>query len=384
MRCPRGRTMNTTDSELLAKLDRLVHEVIAPNAPKVDADAAFPRESIDALANAGLLAVMSAKAVGGLELGLPTAVQVVERVARACASTAMCLTMHYCGVAVIEQYGPESVRRQIAEGRHFSTLAFSEATSRSQFWVPTSTATRMDGKIRLDAKKSFVTSAHHATAYVWSSKPVSAEGPSTIWLVPARTPGLAVTGRFDGLGLRGNDSAPIVADGALVEESTRLGPDGGGFDVMMGTVLPNFQLLSAAVSLGVMEAAVARTIDHAKATKFEHLGQSLCDQPVTRNHIGRMRVQTDLVRGLLLDAVASVSAQRADADLRVLESKLAAADTAAAVLDLAMRVCGGAAFRKEVGVERMFRDARASTIMAPTSDTLLEFIGRAVCGLPLA
>jgi len=384
MRCPRGRTMNTTDSELLAKLDRLVHEVIAPNAPKVDADAAFPRESIDALANAGLLAVMSAKAVGGLELGLPTAVQVVERVARACASTAMCLTMHYCGVAVIEQYGPESVRRQIAEGRHFSTLAFSEATSRSQFWVPTSTATRMDGKIRLDAKKSFVTSAHHATAYVWSSKPVSAEGPSTIWLVPARTPGLAVTGRFDGLGLRGNDSAPIVADGALVEESTRLGPDGGGFDVMMGTVLPNFQLLSAAVSLGVMEAAVARTIDHAKATKFEHLGQSLCDQPVTRNHIGRMRVQTDLVRGLLLDAVASVSAQRADAGLRVLESKLAAADTATAVLDLAMRVCGGAAFRKEVGVERMFRDARASTIMAPTSDTLLEFIGRAVCGLPLA
>ena len=82
--------------------------------------------------------------------------------------------------------------------------------------------------------------------------------------------------------------------------------------------------------------------------------------------------------------MASVSAQRADAGLRVLESKLAAADTATAVLDLAMRVCGGAAFRKEVGVERMFRDARASTIMAPTSDTLLEFIGRAVCGLPLA
>jgi isovaleryl-CoA dehydrogenase len=242
----------------------------------------------------------------------------------------------------------------------------------------------MDGKIRLDAKKSFVTSAHHATAYVWSSKPVSAEGPSTIWLVPATTPGLAVAGGFDGLGLRGNDSAPIVAEGALVEESARLGPDGGGFDVMMGTVLPNFQLLSAAVSLGLMEAAVARTIDHAKATKFEHLGQSLCDQPVTRNHIARMRVQTDLVRGLLLDAVAAVSGSRADAGLRVLESKLAAGDTAAAVLDLAMRVCGGAAFRKEVGVERMFRDARASTIMAPTSDALLEFIGRSVCGLPLA
>src|SRR5262249_24626817 len=181
-----------------------------------------------------------------------------------------------------------------------------------------------------------------------------------------------------------NVMTPMVSDGSPVEESTGHGPDGGGFDVMMGTVLPNFQLLSAAASLGVMEAAVARTIDHAKATKFEHLGQSLCDQPVTRNHIARMRVQTDLVRGVLLDAVTSVSARRSDAGLRVLESKLAAGETATAVLDLAMRVCGGAAFRREVGVERMFRDARAATIMAPTSDALLEFIGRAVCGLPLA
>ena len=54
-----------------------------------------------------------------------------------------------------------------------------------------------------------------------------------------------------------------------------------------------------------------------------------------------------------------------------------------AVTDLAMRVCGGAAFRKEVGVERNFRDARAATVMAPTTDALYDFIGKAVCGLPL-
>jgi alkylation response protein AidB-like acyl-CoA dehydrogenase len=48
-----------------------------------------------------------------------------------------------------------------------------------------------------------------------------------------------------------------------------------------------------------------------------------------------------------------------------------------------MRACGGAAFRKEVGVERAFRDARAATVMAPTTDALYDFIGRAVCGLPV-
>jgi alkylation response protein AidB-like acyl-CoA dehydrogenase len=48
-----------------------------------------------------------------------------------------------------------------------------------------------------------------------------------------------------------------------------------------------------------------------------------------------------------------------------------------------MRVCGGAAFRKDLGVERHFRDARAAAIMAPTSDVLYDFIGKAICGLPV-
>jgi isovaleryl-CoA dehydrogenase len=53
------------------------------------------------------------------------------------------------------------------------------------------------------------------------------------------------------------------------------------------------------------------------------------------------------------------------------------------VLDIAMRVGGGAAFRKDIGLERPFRAARASVAMAPTLDALHDFIGRAVCGLPL-
>ena len=53
------------------------------------------------------------------------------------------------------------------------------------------------------------------------------------------------------------------------------------------------------------------------------------------------------------------------------------------VAALAMKVCGGSAYRKDVGVERYFRDAQAARVMAPTSDQLHDFIGKAVCGLPL-
>ena len=96
-----------------------------------------------------------------------------------------------------------------------------------------------------------------------------------------------------------------------------------------------------------------------------------------------MRVKTDMASALLDDAIVSIEANRPDATLCVLECKAGAGETANEVLDLAMRVCGGAAFRKEVGVERYFRDARAGGIMAPTTDILYDFIGKAVCGLPL-
>ena len=53
------------------------------------------------------------------------------------------------------------------------------------------------------------------------------------------------------------------------------------------------------------------------------------------------------------------------------------------VTDLAMRTCGGAAFSKQLPIERVFRDSRASAVMAPTTDVLRDFIGKAVLGLPL-
>jgi alkylation response protein AidB-like acyl-CoA dehydrogenase len=65
------------------------------------------------------------------------------------------------------------------------------------------------------------------------------------------------------------------------------------------------------------------------------------------------------------------------------EVDAAAGEPADEVLGLAMRVCGGAAFRKEVGVERCFHDARAAGVMAPTTDVLYDFIGKAVCGMSL-
>ena len=133
--------------------------IAASSASKVDRGE-FPQEMIDALGDAGLLGLVSAKEVGGQGLGLAEAAAVVERLARDCASTAMIVCMHYAATAVIEQHGPEAIRRAIAKGDHLTTLAFSEPGSRSQFWASLNTAAVEGDNVRITGKKSFVTSAH--------------------------------------------------------------------------------------------------------------------------------------------------------------------------------------------------------------------------------
>jgi alkylation response protein AidB-like acyl-CoA dehydrogenase len=369
--------------KFLEALETIAVDVIRPAAPRIDQDGAFPREAMDALSEAGLLGLLSATEVGGWGLGPRAAVEAVERVARECGSTAMVLAMHYAATAVIEAHGPEAARREIAAGKHISTLAFSESGSRSHFWAPVSTASAHNGSVQLEANKGWVTSAGEADSYVWSSRPVAGEGASTLWLVPAKLAGLSIPMRFNGLGLRGNASSPIRAREAMLERAAMLGPDGGGFDIMMSIVLPYFQLMNAAFSLGTMEAATGKAAAHVSGTKLEHVGQALSELPTIRAYVARMRVKVDMVRGLLLDTLDAVENSRDDAMLRVLEIKAAAGESSTEVTDLAMRICGGAAFRKEVGVERHFRDARAATVMAPTTDVLYDFIGKAACGMPL-
>jgi len=223
-------------STYLETLEAVASGVVAAHAVEVDQSGAFPRASINALRDAGLLGLISTKEVGGMGEGPRAAGLVIKRLARECGSTAMIMCMHYSATTVIEACGSEALRKDNAAGKHLLTLAFSEAGSRSNFWAPVSTAAKHSDGVHLDAHKSWVTSANNATAYVWSSTPVAAEGMSTIWFVPRDSPGLTSPPAFDGFGLRGNDSTPVVAKDVVVPEANMLGEDGAGLGIINGEI----------------------------------------------------------------------------------------------------------------------------------------------------
>jgi alkylation response protein AidB-like acyl-CoA dehydrogenase len=381
--------MTQTTNDWLARAEVVAREVLARHAGDVDRQGRWPAESIAALADAGLLGLTVPAALGGAGAGPRTFAAVVRTLSQHCASTAMIYLMHVCAgqvVAAAPAYPlREEVLRAMAAGRHLGTLAFSEKGSRSQFWAPVSQAVLGDGHFRLTAEKSFVTSAGHADSYVVSTRSAGATEAtaSTLYAVPRDAPGLSAGGPWDGLGLRGNASAPLRLEGVTVPASHRLSGEGEGLGVMLTTVLPWFQLGSAAVAVGIAGAAAEGIRRHLRAAKLEHLGQSLADLPTLRARLGQMRVAVDAQQAFLEHVAGCMEDPGPDTLLAVLGVKAAAAEAALQVTDLAVRAGGGAAFARHLTVERNFRDARALAVMAPTPDVLYEFIARSLLDMPL-
>jgi len=379
--------LDNEQTRIVAQVAAVAEQSIAPHAQRVDKDRAFPKESVAALGKAGLLGLTVPSAFGGLGQNLRTMAAALEEVSQRCSSTSMVYLMHLCGVASYAA-APEktaSYLKAAARGEHLTTLAFSERGSRSHFWAPVSRAVAANGGISLNALKSFVTSAGHANGYVVSTLAPNATQPveSTIYLVLAGDSGVSVSGAWEGIGMRGNASAPMTLDNVTVGDDRALTATGKGLDLMLGVVLPAFQVGSAAVALGIAEAAVRATTQHLTRTRFDHLNSSLAELPTLRARLAQMRIETDRARAHLVGVLDSLEAPGPSTQLLVLEVKASATEAAVEVTDLAMRTCGGAAFAGAHGLERMYRDARAPIVMAPTTDQAYDFIGRALCGLEL-
>lgn len=365
---------------------------IAATAAEVDREARFPVESIAALRAAGFLGIGLDETFGGPGGGPAEVVSAVESVAGACASTGMIFTMHVVATQTLLA-GTEGhadgikadVLRAIAAGEHLATLAYSERGSRSHFWAQVSRAIPDGDGVSISAEKSWVTSAGHADSYVTATGAPGSDDPTSteLFLIDARSPGIEVLGGFDGLGMRGNASSPVAFRGVSVPLERRIGGPATGFGIMLSATLPWFVLCSAATSVGIAGAAIATAAAHVTGARFEHLGSSLADIPGVRARLAEAKIRHMQARAFLYEVAGEVASGGAGAQLGVLALKAAAAEMAIDVTDEAMRACGGAAFSRHLGLERQFRDARAASVMAPTTDVLRDLLGKALTGQEL-
>lgn len=362
-------------------LDRVLRRTIEPRARDTDGAGRFPRENVDALGRSGLLGLTLPTRYGGSGRGLGEAVEVTDRVARVCGSTAAVLAAHYAATAVLTRHGDPELLRPIAAGRHLSTLAVAETGNPGL--VPAGRAESRGGVVALSARKNWVVSAGEADSYVWTGPPTGSRGGGlSLWLIPAEAPGLCVPASTDAVGLRGSATATITADPVLVPTSAAIGGDGAAQE-LLEVILPWLCALQAALALGLMRAVLARGVECVTGPQpsWSRWQAPPAEQSEVRADLARMRTKVDTAELVLADAVQH--GWHPDGLQRCVQARALSGENAVQVAELGIKVCGQHAFRQDYGVERRFRDAHTAAHGQFAVDQALDHLGRIACGKPL-
>ena len=381
-------------STKLHKLRAIAEDVtlqhITPRSQQVDAECAWPEHSMRALAAADLLGLHVPQRLGGHEQGLLALAVISETIAHGCASSAMCYAMHCVGTAVIAAkatpYHEEHYLRPIAEGRHITTLALSEAGTGAHFYLPQTDLERKDHQFIVRGTKQFVTNGGHADSYVVSTKasaPGAETGEFSFLMVDAGAAGMTWLEPWQGFGMRGNASRSVRLDQVRVPVENLLGEEGDQIWYVFEVVAPYFLIAMAGTYVGIARAALDIVLQHLRSRSHDHSARPLADVQVLQYKLAEMWTAVEKTRGLVYHAAHLGDLGDPNATAAIMAAKADAGDMSVWVANEAMTRCGGIAYRENSVLARLVRDARASHVMSPTTDILKVWLGRSLLGLPL-
>jgi alkylation response protein AidB-like acyl-CoA dehydrogenase len=188
---------------------------------------------------------------------------------------------------------------------------------------------------------------------------------------------------WEGFGMRGNDSRTLRLDHVRVPAANLLGREGDQLWYVFEVVAPYFLMAMAGTYLGLAQAAFDEARTHVGTRRYAHSGELLGAAPVISHRLGEQWMTLEATRQLVHSAAARGDAGAPDALPAIFAAKAAASEAAVTIANEAMTLCGGAAYRDNSRLARILRDARASHVMAPTTDILKTWLGRALINLPL-
>lgn len=374
---------------VLERAREVADGVLAPAAEQVDRDARWPDGGIRALLAAGLGGLAVPREAGGLGGGLLGLARACEVLAQRCPSTAICFGMHGVGSAVLAAKATDDQRARYLEpicaGAHLTTLALSEPGTGSQFYIPQARLTPGDGGYRLDGTKAFVTNGGHADSYVMSAAtPGGAPvGEFSLVVVRGDAAGLDWREPWRGFGMRGNDARTVELRDVGIPRADLLGVEGDELWYVFNVVAPYFLTAMAGVYLGICQAALDEARTHLTTRRHGHSGAALAEQPVLQHRLGTLWGVVERTRRLVYHAAEAGDAGAEDALPALLSAKAEVGDAVVEVTNEAMSLCGGIAYRENARLAQLLRDARAAPVMAPTTDMLRTWLGRALLGLPV-
>ncbi|MFQ5974137.1 MAG: acyl-CoA dehydrogenase family protein [Alphaproteobacteria bacterium] len=355
---------------------------------ELDRKRAYPTEFVNALTEAGYLAVLVPERYGGSGLGVGAAAAILEEIHRSGGNGAACHAQMYI-MGTLLRHGSEAQREKylpgIAKGElRLQAFGVTEPTSGSDTLSLRTTAVRDGADYVVNGQKVWTSRAEH----------------SDLMLLLARTaPREEAAGRTEGLSVFLVDIRSSVGKGmtirpipTMINHATTevffsdlrvpgenlVGEEGKGFRYILDSLNAE-RVLIGAECIGDARWFIAKARDYA-------CERDLFGGPIGRNQgvqfpIARVYARTEAADLMVRRAAALYDAEEpcgAEANM----AKLLASEASWAAADVCLQTHGGFGFAEEYDIERKFRETRLYQIAPVSTNLILAYLGEHVLGMP--
>jgi alkylation response protein AidB-like acyl-CoA dehydrogenase len=363
--------------EIKQRAVEFADQEVAPHAVELDREDRVPLNTLDKLAKMGFMGLCVPQEYSGAGLDFLSYCLLIEELSRADAGVGVTLAVHTsAGTLPIVLFGTEEQKARwvppLARGEKIGSFALTEPSTGSDAAAIETAAERVEGGYRVSGHKQWITNGRIAgTVILFARAPKGV----TAFIVPTDAAGISFGKHAKKMGVISATTDDVLLDNVFVPEEDRLGEEGKGLGVALGTLDPG-RIGVAAQAVGIAEAAFRYAVGY--ATRRTTFGRPIGEHQAIAFKLADMQTKIRAARLLVHEA-----AWMKDQGMRVTEAgaraKLYASQVANEVTNDALQVLGGYGYMKdESPVERYYRDARVTEIYEGTSEIQRLVISRAI------
>ena len=371
----------SSEQEMIRLMARdFAKKELEPHAAEWDKNGIFPIDAVKKMGELGLLGMMVPQDLGGAGAGAVSYCLALQEIAYACASSAVTMSVANLSTEPLLKFGAGAQKKkwltELAAGSLLGAFALTEPNAGSDPGSMTTTAVLKKDKYIINGSKIFITHGQQADLINLIARTDQEKGPRGLsaFIVEKGTPGFKIGTKEDKLGLRASNTVELIFEDCEIPAANLLGNPGEGFKVAM-LALDSGRIGIASQAAGIARACLDEAISYTKERR--QFGKAINSFQAIQFMIADAATQIEAASWLTLAA-----ADRKDKGLKFTKeasmAKLFASEAANAISYMALQVHGGYGYTKDYKVERLFRDARATTIYEGTSEIQRIVIAREI------
>ncbi|MDA8122471.1 MAG: acyl-CoA dehydrogenase [Deltaproteobacteria bacterium] len=362
----------TEEQRMIQEMARgFAQKEVLPKAAEMDETGRYPAEIVAKLAELGLMGIAVPEEYGGAGMDNICYVIAMEEIARACASTAVIMSVNNSLVCdPLLKFGTEPQKKKylvpLASGRKLGCFGLTEPGAGSDAGSQKTTAVRGGEHYIVNGTKNFISNAHEADTcilFTMTDREKKHKGITTL-ILDMKSEGVTIGKHENKMGIRASSTASIILEDVKIPVENRLGNEGDGFKIAMNT-LDGGRIGIAAQAIGIARAALEDALAYAKERK--QFGQPIAEFQAIQWMLADMATEIDAAR-LLAYRAAWLKDRKAKHSKESAMAKLYASETAMRAGVKGIQIHGGYGYIKEYPAERHFRDAKITEIYEGTSE----------------